>query len=241
MTESEWQSCTDPQAMLDFLFKSGKPSERKLRLFAVACCRRFSHLFTDEGSRQAVDVAERYADGGSSETELESARQSAMATFAEVLSRAGKGDPVAMIAYATARAATAAAWLKPLSSPLTLPSAWVGSHAATVWLPIGEAWHFGPADEIRKSMAMAECRSNLADLFRDIFRNPSSAPLAIDPACVLALAQRVYDERAFDRMPELADALEEADCGDREILDHCRSAGQHARGCWVVDLILAKQ
>ena len=43
------------------------------------------------------------------------------------------------------------------------------------------------------------------------------------------------------RMPELADALEEAGCENREILDHCRSTGEHVRGCWVVDLILGKE
>jgi hypothetical protein len=38
----------------------------------------------------------------------------------------------------------------------------------------------------------------------------------------------------------LADALEEAGCQDQEILSHCRSGGEHVRGCWVVDLLLGK-
>ncbi len=42
-------------------------------------------------------------------------------------------------------------------------------------------------------------------------------------------------------LPILADALEEAGCGDGDILSHCRGAGPHARGCWVVDSILGKQ
>ena len=58
---------------------------------------------------------------------------------------------------------------------------------------------------------------------------------------VVMLAQAIYDERAFDRLPALADALEEVGCHDTHILGHCRQPGQHVRGCWVVDLVLGKE
>ncbi len=81
-------------------------------------------------------------------------------------------------------------------------------------------------------------------LLRDIFGNPFR-PVALDPAWltsdVLALARGIYDERAFDRMPILADALQDAGCDNPDMLNHCRDANQvHVRGCWVVDLVLGK-
>jgi hypothetical protein len=56
----------------------------------------------------------------------------------------------------------------------------------------------------------------------------------------LAGARRIYEERTFDRMAELAGALEAAGCHDADILGHCRQPGRHVRGCWVVDLILSR-
>ena len=58
---------------------------------------------------------------------------------------------------------------------------------------------------------------------------------------VQGLARAIYDDRAFDRLPILADALLDAGCDDDDILTHCRSARPHVRGCWVVDLVLGKE
>lgn len=54
MTGPEWNNCADPQAMLELLRESGRASERKLRLYFCACCRRAWHLLPDERSRAAV-------------------------------------------------------------------------------------------------------------------------------------------------------------------------------------------
>jgi hypothetical protein len=82
-----------------------------------------------------------------------------------------------------------------------------------------------------------------AALLRDIVGNPF-LPVALDPAWhthqVVTLARAIYDERAFDRLPVLADALEEAGCIDPGILAHCRGPGPHVRGCWPVDLLLGE-
>jgi len=84
----------------------------------------------------------------------------------------------------------------------------------------------------------------VVDFLRDIFGNPF-LPVVFDPSwltpTVVALANSIYVDRAFDRMPILADALEEAGCDNADILLHCRGDGPHVRGCWVVDAVLGKE
>jgi hypothetical protein len=86
-------------------------------------------------------------------------------------------------------------------------------------------------------------RKHLCDLIRDVLGYPCR-PVPLDAAwqtpAAVALAQTIYDERRFLDLPILADALEEAGCNNTDIFAHCRGPGSHARGCWVVDLILGK-
>jgi hypothetical protein len=83
----------------------------------------------------------------------------------------------------------------------------------------------------------------MAKRARCIFGNPFR-PATLDPSwrteTVVALARGIYDDRAFDRLPILADALQDAGCDNDDVLNHCRDAYPHARGCWVVDLVLGK-
>jgi len=69
-------------------------------------------------------------------------------------------------------------------------------------------------------------------------------PAKLNSSCltppVLALAQAIYELRSFDRLPELAQALEDAGCDNAELLAHCRSPGPHVKGCWAVDAVLGK-
>jgi hypothetical protein len=48
----------------------------------------------------------------------------------------------------------------------------------------------------------------------------STQPLGWDR--LLTLAQAIYNDRAFERVPELADALHEAGCDHQDMLSHCR-------------------
>jgi hypothetical protein len=73
MTDAEWSTCTDPQQMLHLLLDSGKATERKLRLFACACCRLLWHQLEDQRSRKAVMIAESFADGLTGRRSLEKA------------------------------------------------------------------------------------------------------------------------------------------------------------------------
>lgn len=84
------------------------------------------------------------------------------------------------------------------------------------------------------------------ELLREIIGNPFQ-PITIDPAmrtwnagCVERLAHAIYDERAFERLPILADALEEAGCDLAALLDHLRGPGPHFRGCWALDAVLGR-
>ena len=106
--------------------------------------------------------------------------------------------------------------------------------------PDGFAPNVADAWRIRRD----EERPYLAEMVRDIFGNPFR-PVEFDPrwrtSDVLGLARAIYDDRAFDRLPILADALMDAGCADEQVLAHCREPGQHVRGCWVVDLVLGKE
>ncbi len=93
---------------------------------------------------------------------------------------------------------------------------------------------------LRSDPLLAQLSPNL---IRDIFGNPFR-PVVANPAwltpTVVSIASAIYAERAFDRLPILADALEEAGCADADLLLHGRQPGEHVRGCWAVDLVLGK-
>jgi hypothetical protein len=87
----------------------------------------------------------------------------------------------------------------------------------------------------------------MASILRCIFGPLPFRPITITPAwlswhdgLLVSMARQMYDSRDFTDMPALADALEEAGCDNTDILGHCRSGGEHVRGCWIVDLVLGK-
>jgi hypothetical protein len=98
-------------------------------------------------------------------------------------------------------------------------------------------WCLAAVEVERKAQA-----SSLRCIFGNPFRPVSLAPglLQWEGATIVKIAQAITEERTFERLPILADALEDAGCSDAAILDHLRGPGPHVRGCWVVDLLLGK-
>jgi hypothetical protein len=146
-----------------------------------------------------------------------------------------------------------------LATPAELNAAWRKrvhiEDEAIEWDVVGVAWGNAletASDAVALSRGYTEgsfrtIEAVQCDLIRDIAGNPFHQP-TVDPvwltwndSAVRKLAQTIYDERWYDSLTVLADALGEAGCGDAAILAHCRDPGPHVRGCWVVDLLLGKE
>jgi len=232
MDEQQWLTCSDPYPMLEFLRERGIASERKLRLFAAACCRRIWPRMTDARSRYAVELAERSADEPVSEEELDVASGAAEEAYEDSLTD-DKGEAVGDDDLRPVVAAAASY----ASSPGTM-----GAEHFSVILEGGTG--ASAAETVREKSAQAA-------LIRCVFDNPFRPKPAVEPVwlawnggIVATLANQAYDERQMptgtldaDRLAVLADALEEAGCHNAELLGHLRSDGTHARGCWAVDLL----
>jgi hypothetical protein len=199
-------------------------------------------LLHSSGSRSLVEATEQFADGIFTRVEWEEA--AIQVALKQELCDDARRSP-------THRAAFAAAQL--LSSAAYDAAGYASFHTCAAMQlaegPEAPDWFFDPfrmppfGARIPKRHPE---QATQAALLRCIVGNPY-CPKTINESwqhwnggTVRALAQAIYTERGYDRMPMLADALEDAGCRDCHILDHCRGPGPHARGCWVVDLLLGK-
>ncbi len=221
MTETEWLAAADSYPMLDIL--RGRATERKLRLFGCACYRRLGDFLASKANRSVVSEAERYADRQATLAEVTTAWGEAFRSWGSGFSRADGPDCPDAAAFAW-RASTEARFVQ---ADLTRQRR-------------------DTADEAAPRVMEAEATFQ-AHAFRDIFGDPFLPLPRIDPAwlawdggTVRRLARAIYDAPAFDRMSVLGNCLEEAGCADAALLGHCRSGAEHVRGCWVVDLLLAR-
>jgi hypothetical protein len=231
MTEQEWMKCADPTSMLEFL--RGKASDRKLRLFAVACCRRIWSVVSSDQHRLA-EMTERYADGQATQEELLAALQEAHDSdwtaglaFEEATGFGEDDAPEDEMLDAAVYAADNAAH--------------AGADAATDY---PAHWETNREWAVAHEVALRAQAALLRDvfgclLFRPVSLTPNS--LTWNDGTVPKIAQAIYDDRRFADMPILADALEEAGCTNADILNHCRHEGVHVRGCWCLDLLLGKE
>jgi hypothetical protein len=244
MTEAEWVNGCNSITMLESLrqFASIRnltiyevASGRKLTLFACACCRSIWPLLADKRSQHAVVFSEQFADSDDANLSY------------EYMVEGTEFNAIVEAAF------DAAADPNPLSDSAPRDALVDAASAAIGTLPGDSRFWFESTQETARLAGRAKERGggNAADenlrqsfLLRDILGNPFR-PVTVDPAwltsTVVSLAQGIYEDRAFDRLPILADALEDAGCTQVDMLNHCRQPGEHVRGCWPVDLLLGKE
>jgi hypothetical protein len=234
MTETEWLACTDPAEMMRSLRLMGRQSrrylkpvwfayykkdlaDRKVRLLLLACCQRLCTAIADTSCVELLEMAKQFVENPP-----------------PLLPRNGT------ISSYFGVAGTAGVIESSLRQPIGLALAQLRLHVGRMArLATGKGLAAMEAERgAIKAEAQAQCR-----ILRDIMGNPFR-PVKCNRAWrtsrTVTLAQNIYDDLAFDRLPVLADAIEETGCHDADILAHCRGTGPHSRGCWVVDLILAK-
>jgi hypothetical protein len=229
LTEEQWRRFDDP--VHQFMQLAGGVSPRKLRLFAVACARRvfarLSPLLNSGGI--AVAVAERFAEGDADADELRRAHEPALDDADRDM---GSQVPSPAVADARCHARWACAHC---CDPAAATAADFAASAAA-----SSAYHAATAAGRPAAPARAAEKAVQADLLREIV-NPFVVPLADavlawNGGAVPHIAAAVYRDQAFERLPVLADALEDAGCADAALLAHLRGPGPHLRGCWALDL-----
>jgi hypothetical protein len=220
--------------------RSGRVTDRKTRLLICACVREgLWHLLTDARSRAAIEIAELFADGRATIEELTAAKTAAGAAASDVPSIPAAGG------MSTARGACSAAWAVTWSLAVA-PSAVVRYYEAAGGEREGLGLGYGAVLSIGRPAPRFALDELLAREFADIV-GPDRMP-TVDPAwvswndgTVVQIAHSIYERRDFSLLPILGDALEDAGCNNEDIITHCRSEGLHARGCWVLDLLLGQQ
>jgi hypothetical protein len=188
----------------------GNSSDRKLRLFNCYCCRRLSSAVRGYMDRAVLEAAEHFAEVNISSEEMEAKRDM---------------------------------WYD-FHHPYPLPGTWQRALDLTTMTDSQIRIRLIAATVALSSSDQKNEAAVQANLLRELFGPFPFSPVILNPSwltsTVLALARGIYQEKAFDRMPILADALQDAGCDNEEILNHCRQQGEHVRGCWVVDLLLNK-
>ncbi len=254
MTEDEWLRSTNPQPMIRFLLGTHVPrvqdiesfpdcigSPRKLRLFACACYHRIRCLLPDPRAARAVEVAEQFADGMTTADEIKEIAKQIWKDLWELEPqwRASQGSERQQLLPTHAALALASQILHPEAPK----AAYYASSNA--YLHYAEMKVPGVVPHDRKFTAAQQTEEQAqAQLLRCIFGLSPEIPYAT-PLCWLttpvgSVAHRIYEERCFEELPILADALEEAGCFNEDMLNHCRMDKIHDRGCWVVDLVLGR-
>lgn len=242
MTEAEWLACENPEQMIRHL--DPVRDARRLILFHLSCCEHWSAFITHEASLQALHLMGQYVDRPASIAEWDDLLSLAQAASLSMVSRED-----ASVAQVARESAIHAVMGMAIASHPSSDLEWARDYH---WAAVGDLAQsvtlskMNPEilyEAVRVPAPDIEVTSYQVRILREIFGNPFR-PVALDPrwltSTVRFLAQSIYEDRAFDRLPILADALMDDGCDEPDILHHCRGPGPHVRGCWVVDAILGK-
>ncbi|QEL18406.1 hypothetical protein [Limnoglobus roseus] len=243
MTEAEWLAASNPALLLGFL--RGSEEYRKFRLFACACARRVVHLVRDERAKAALGFAEQLADRtGAARRGRPAIHKAGLAACQSLWGQdQGRFDSGELLAHLAESNATHAAVKTAEADATVAAAACTTASLAAAYTTCRPPRFPTPFPPDRGDRIADEERTQVV-LFRDIFGSPFR-PVTFSPSWLtptaIGLAEAIYADLAFDRLPILADALQDAGCEDIDILAHCRGDWPHARGCWVVDGVLGKR
>jgi hypothetical protein len=228
MTEDQWrEEWRTAKHPIDLWYHRSARSYRKRMLVACACARRILWVLGDDArGLRLLEACEAYVDASA------------------------KGEAKAWKAVVAARKEVHARKRECEREALRYKFELDGLHTVLAASVLGttfagDVFNFAAnaANAPRRGSSDAEVRAQMA-IFRDVFKNPFHT---VDfsnewrTATAVSLARQMYESRDFSALPILADALQDAGCEDETILGHCRGAGTHVRGCWVVDLVLGKE
>jgi hypothetical protein len=232
--------------------------QRKLRLFACACCRRVWQWLKHDCSLTAIEVTEEFADGSvTARTRLEAWRRAAAVVQDEAAALPygadGAASAVAITAAPIARRGT-------MSPSPAIEYALSVSQAASNCCAGYAAARVYEHNKFRADLQEAARRASREyfnresgeqiGILQDMFGNPFRA-ITVDANWrtpqIVALAQAAYDDRDIPSghlrptsLGTLADALTQRGCASESILGHLQSPAPHVRGCWVIDLLRGK-
>jgi hypothetical protein len=244
ITQKQWEEGTDPGQMIRSALHWVKNPERKARLYRVALVRDvWDELLWL--CRVLTELAERQADGEFDPSALARPLEYIAEGAYFCAQERSSGTPPDNVTRSRRWLADYERYLfdlgcfKPTGADLAAERVDPERLRKLAWLAYGVHFEWsGPSD------LSAKHGFDSVPVIRDIFGNPFR-PATFDPAwrtdTAVSLASQMYESRDFGAMPILADALQDAGCDSEDILGHCRGAGPHVRGCWVVDLVLGKE
>ncbi len=244
--DRDWLAATTAAGLLTILFPDHRTPEtlsvrRKLRLVLCGAARTVWDRLPHDDLRAAVEMAERFADGRASGVQLQEVRREVNRRLIAAQSdwRRLTDTPTApdVVASAVARYATAAAELAQACCNRSVTVARVAGRILADFPRLTAPSVVWEADLLTNYRAVEVGPDPAAAVVRDIFGHPTLPHFADawKSPTVVALAAGVAADAGFDRLPVLADALEDVGCEDERVLTHCRGPGPHWPGCWVVD------